>query len=316
MKKIVVSMVAVLALIAGLLAVAGISPAYIYRAPGVATGIGSKLLCSSYFVSGFTLEQSIDDLVQYSPLLEMLDIDIDENQRVVETSFLGLSTKTATMLEGLGCSVDYADYPQRSEITTKVVQASSAQWPKGSTVETIDQELQRLVESQVSLDNELGLNTRAIVAVKSGVIVAEAYGQGADATTPLLGWSMAKSLTSVMLGNLEMRKLLDLGALPSFTDWSVDKRSSISIENLLYLFLIKKKKSTRKTIAPETMQLPCCLPAHLLPISHLLNPWPMSRAPILTTVRELQMCLRGSTQRHWVGPKLLMTTIWIRLLGL
>lgn len=233
MKKSVVSLLLILAAIIGFMAIAGISPAYVYRAPGVATGIGSKLLCSSYFVTGFSVEQSIDDLVQYSPLLEMLDIDINESLRVVETSFLGLSRKTASVVDGLGCSVDYTSHSQRASILTKTNEKSIAPWPLGSSVETIDANMQQLVENQLLLDNDLGLNTRALLVVKSGAVVAEAYGQGANATTPLLGWSMAKSLTSVMLGNLEMRGLLDLGGKPSIADWKNDKRSEITLTDLL-----------------------------------------------------------------------------------
>ena len=233
MKKSVIGLSMVLIAVIGLMTLVGISPAYVYRAPGVATGIGSKLLCSSYFVTGFSRDQSFDDLVQYSPLLEMLDINIDETRGVVETSFLGLSTKTASVLDGLGCSVDYASHPQRSSITTKSLSQSNEPWPKGNGVDTVDAEIQRLVESQVSLDNELGLNTRALLVVKSGSVVAEAYAQGAGKTTPLLGWSMAKSLTSVMLGNLEMRQLIDLSTKPSFSSWSQDPRSEITITHLL-----------------------------------------------------------------------------------
>jgi CubicO group peptidase (beta-lactamase class C family) len=233
MKKAAISITILLVIIFSLMAFIGISPAYIYRAPWVATGIGSKLLCSSYFVTGFSLEQSIDDLVQYSPLLDMLDIEVDENQRIVETSFFGLSTKTASFREGLGCSVDYPTYSQRASIITKSIVKNNAPWPLGSLVDTIDLKVQELVESQVSLDNEMGLNTRAIVVVKAGSIVAEAYGQGADAETPLLGWSMAKSLTSVMLGNLEMRGLIDLNGKAGFASWTGDGRSEIAISDLL-----------------------------------------------------------------------------------
>ncbi len=233
MKKSVISLALVAIAVICLMAFAGISPAYIYRAPGVATGIGSKLLCSSYFVTGFSQQQSINDLVQYSPLLERLDIEIDQDRRMVRTSFLGLSTKTATMLDGLGCAVDYPSHPQRTAIAVKNLTPSDDPWPRGDKVETVVANLQRLVESQVSLDNQLGLNTRALLVVKSGAIVAEAYAQGANAATPLLGWSMAKSLTSVMLGNLEMRGQIDLNDKPDFSSWSEDDRLAITITHLL-----------------------------------------------------------------------------------
>jgi hypothetical protein len=175
MEKSLISIVLIAIASIGLMNLAGISPRYIYRAPGVATGIGSKLLCSSFFVTGFSQEQSIDDLVQYSPLLEMLDIEIDESQGIVETSFLGLGTKTAIMLDGLGCAVDYSSHAQREKIATKRLAKSNAPWPLGNMVETIEDEVQALVESQVALDNEQGLNTRAILVVKAGSVIAEAY---------------------------------------------------------------------------------------------------------------------------------------------
>ncbi len=233
MKKIFIGLLLLVLILFGILSLVGVPPTYIYRAPGVATGIGSKLLCSAYFVSGFSTEQSVDDLVQYSPLLEMLDINIDEEKRMVEASFFGLSSKTATMLDGVGCAVDYPEFTQRKQLVPRNLTPSDAAWPLGDKVDTIVDNVQQLLEAQISLDNELGLNTRAMLVVKSGSIVAEAYAQGATAETPLLGWSMAKSLTAVMLGNLEMRGLIDLRSKPEFPQWESDLRSQITIENLL-----------------------------------------------------------------------------------
>ncbi len=44
---------------------------------------------------------------------------------------------------------------------------------------------------------------------------------------------MAKRLTSVMLGNLELRGLLNLDASPEFSEWVNDERSKIKITDLL-----------------------------------------------------------------------------------
>ena len=62
--KILGLVMATLVLVAlGGLSLLGITPSYIVSAPAVATGIGAKLLCSSRYVSGFSEEQSFDDLV-------------------------------------------------------------------------------------------------------------------------------------------------------------------------------------------------------------------------------------------------------------
>jgi len=85
----------------------------------------------------------------------------------------------------------------------------------------------------LAADNAAGLNTRALLLVHKGEIKAEAYGQAMNAESRLLGWSMAKSLNSIMLGNLEMRGLIDLGSAPGFDAWSDDGRANIVISDML-----------------------------------------------------------------------------------
>lgn len=232
-KKITLCLSALFIVLIAVAAFLGFPPAFILSAPGVATGIGSKLLCSSRFVSGFSAQQSFDDLVQYSPLLDLLEVSTDENLRVVETSFLGISTKTASYIPGLGCAVDYPAYTQRQELKTQPSVSSAELWPLGNKVANLRTDIQVLLESQVERDNAAGMNTRALLVVHNGSILGEAYAQGANRTTPLLGWSMAKSLTSVMLGNLELRGLLNLDSSPQFDEWLNDDRSNIKITDLL-----------------------------------------------------------------------------------
>ena len=219
----------------GGLSVVGISPAYVISAPAVATGIGAKLLCSSRYVSGFSKEQAFDDLVQYSAILDQLTIRYDEANASVEASFFGLGSKSATFIPGVGCAVDYAGYDVRPRLGDLVLapSADNSPWPLGDTVATHDADVQALVEDIVSSDNARGLNTRALLVVQGGRILGEGYAQGADAQTPLLGWSMAKSLTAVMLANLEHRGLLDLSAPAGFAQWQADERAQIKVSDLL-----------------------------------------------------------------------------------
>jgi CubicO group peptidase (beta-lactamase class C family) len=85
----------------------------------------------------------------------------------------------------------------------------------------------------VAADNNNGLNTRALLVVKDDDIIAESYAQGAGPETPLLGWSMAKSLTSVMLGSLAYRGRLEVDEQPDFASWREDDRADIRIRDLL-----------------------------------------------------------------------------------
>lgn len=206
---------------------------YLLHGPAVATGIGAKLLCSAEYVMGDDRDRAFEDMSQYSAILERLDVVYNDAQRSVTASFLGLDQKTATFVPGLGCAIDFEDIDARQSLSTRPLPQSTAPWPEGDAIATVQPELQALVEGIVEEDNAAGLNTRALLVVHQGRVVAEAYGLDTSAQTPLLGWSMAKSLTAVMLGNLEMRGLLDLSAAPGFAGWSEDERSSIRIHHLL-----------------------------------------------------------------------------------
>jgi CubicO group peptidase (beta-lactamase class C family) len=199
----------------------------------VSAGIGAKLLCSAEYVIGNNRAQAFEDMSQYSPILEKLDVTYDEQQRSVTASLYGLAETTATYLPGLGCAIDYDGHTARQGLVTRTLPISEAPWPAGDTVTTIKPDLQALIDDIVAQDNQEGLNTRALVVVHGGQIVAEHYAQGTTERTQLLGWSMAKSMTSIMLGNLELRGLIDLTATPGFSEWSGDSRADIRIDQLL-----------------------------------------------------------------------------------
>lgn len=238
MKKLVMIGSAILAvLVLGLLALgtlAGITPAFVLYGPGVGTGIGTKLLCSAEYVMQQDREQAFADLVQYSPILNQLTIEYEPATLSVSANLFGLAGKRASYVPGLGCAVDYPGFDVRKElIIQEVATQTSAPWPAGASVATIEPGLQALLEEIVVEDNQRGLNTRALLLVHGDDIVAEAYAQGSGPESPLLGWSMAKSLMSVMLGNLELRGLLDLQAAPGFAEWQNDARAEITLQDML-----------------------------------------------------------------------------------
>lgn len=231
MKKVIATVLIVLGIAFAF--ASGITPSYIISAPGVASGIGAKLLCSSVFVSGFSEHQAFEDLLQYSPILERLSVEYDHDQRQVHTSFYGLAPTTASYVDGIGCANTYDGFSQRAELETTPLPVFTSRWPHGNRVETINNSLQELTNALVAQDNAAGLNTRALLVVHRGNIVAESYAQGADEETPLLGWSMAKSLMGLMLGNLEYRGLLSTDEPAGFAQWQDDERRDIRIEHLL-----------------------------------------------------------------------------------
>ena len=233
MKKVLTGIVIVVAALLGLASTQGFTPVYLYHAPAVATGIGAKLLCSARFVTDQTRERAFADLIQYSPILEYLDVRYDEDAATVTASLFGLSERTASWRPGIGCALHYEDHRERRTIEVRQLPVLASRWPHGDRVDTIDPQVQSATDSLVARDNEQGLDTRALLVVRDGEVVAESYAQGARPDSQLLGWSMAKSLTSIMLGNLEYRGLLDLEGAPDFARWEDDERAAIRIPHLL-----------------------------------------------------------------------------------
>jgi CubicO group peptidase (beta-lactamase class C family) len=66
-----------------------------------------------------------------------------------------------------------------------------------------------------------GPGVRAVVVAKGGRIVAESYAPGFGKDTPLLGWSMTKSVNAMLLGRAMAEGKLgldDAGLFPAWTD--------------------------------------------------------------------------------------------------
>lgn len=234
LKKILISLVVVVLLIAAGLRLIGISVLHLDDVVDVASGLGAKIACSGKFVTGLTEQQIMDDLAGYSPATKLLDIQYQGNK--VTADFMGLSLSSATFRGNLGCTLDSAQaLVDLDKLSAADLKARSMSWPAGETVNSIEQTMQTLVDSILRQDNQDGLDTRALLVVKDGYIVAESYAQGFDYATPLLGWSMGKSLTSIMLGNLALKQRVKVNSKELFSQWQNDERSNISLENLLQM---------------------------------------------------------------------------------
>ncbi len=79
--------------------------------------------------------------------------------------------------------------------------------------------------------------TRAVVVMADGELAAERYSDGYDADTRHISWSMAKTVTAVMVGMLvaDGRLRLDEGAPVPFWQRRGDPRSEITLRQLLQM---------------------------------------------------------------------------------
>lgn len=75
----------------------------------------------------------------------------------------------------------------------------------------------------------------ATLVLYDGAIVAEQYADTADHDTPLISWSMAKSVTQALVGICIDRGLLDITQPAPIAAWANDDRRNITIEHLLQM---------------------------------------------------------------------------------
>jgi len=113
----------------------------------------------------------------------------------------------------------------------------TAEWPTGPVPEGVDASaLNALLDRAFGPTPEPGFGeSYATIVVHRGRIVVERYGPDTDADTPLLSWSMAKSVTHALVGILVDQGRLDPHAPAAVSEWTEpdDPRAKITLHQML-----------------------------------------------------------------------------------
>ena len=208
----------------------------------VGANYSAKIVCSNVFLAGRDPDEVLRVDVQAPgiALLRLMQVSVNSEQGVVRAGFLKfIGNGLAQWHPGKGCTVapdgkiDADPGPMRVPAPPAVASSAAARgfpdalWPDGSTVKT-NAVIDRVLEN----DALAGPGVRAIVVVDHGRIVAERYAPGFTASTPLLGWSMTKTVMAGVIGMLVKDgklKLDQAGLWPGATDG----REHIRVADLL-----------------------------------------------------------------------------------
>lgn len=212
----------------------GFSPLNYREALAVGTGITAKLACSGYYLSGFSDEQNLEDIATYTPAVRSVTLR-HTGSNTVEADIYGLAPASARYYPGLGCTLQYPGMADLAVLEVPRLPANYRHWPMDDIAPTTEPKLQAVVEKLLVEDEMAGLDTRALLVARGGQILAETYKAGIDRDTPLLGWSMGKSVTAILLGRMEARGLVDNAETRLFPAWEGDSRRDISLVNLLQM---------------------------------------------------------------------------------
>jgi len=234
-----------LALGFGLLAIVAVGARWLWIAVHVAAGYAAKVTCSLALNSGQNAAQVFRDYVslELAPFGPALRVSV--SGRGAEASALGLIHVRAVYRRGLGCTL----VPDGSEERLALAQGidlprrrldPAVPWPDGGAGPAAPSpEVAAAIERAFREPNppQPGRvrQTTAVVIVQDGRLVAERYAPGYGPQTPMLSWSMAKSVTATLVGIMVGDGRLALHARAPVPEWSAptDPRHAITLDQLL-----------------------------------------------------------------------------------
>ena len=192
-----------------LVIVLAIAVFYNYPKLNIISGYASKNLASTNFIA----DRPYSDIVENDnnvPLIKLAELETADEKGAI-TSVFGLMERETVCRDGLGCVLINEDYDKTQELLkphrTKSVY-DSLPFPFGNNgvtdtiFNTINYDKLNSAIDGAFANNEIQ-KTRTVLVAYRGQIVAERYIEGFSPETPILGWSMTKSVLATLYGILE-----------------------------------------------------------------------------------------------------------------
>lgn len=208
-----------------------------------AAGFIGHTVSTEVFTSGIALDRVIRESLYGNPILRALApvtrIDVDHDLRTVSVSILRVVRAHTTYREGFGTLLVRGPQPS-PDVDTEGVKPSIRTQPDpfpavtGPVVEPETPALALALDKAFSNESDRR-NTRAVVVTYAGRVVAERYADGIRPDTALPSFSVAKSVTSALVGALVRQGLLRPDQAAPVEAWQTpgDPRRQITIEQLL-----------------------------------------------------------------------------------
>ena len=237
----------------------------------IASGYSAKYLCSQLFVSGRPDAKQVirEEIDPTHPMFSLVSNRVDGQAKTVRSTTLGIfSPTTAVFREGFGCTLAVGKTPDELRRQGEGFRRARAvgktdEWPRGQratvaeavaermrtiggnetaapmTPEGIPVDAARLKQALDRAFSEPATGRRqsqAVAIVYRGRLIAERYAPGFNARTPVLGWSMSKTVTASLAGIMVHDGRLSIHKPAPIPEWKGDPaRSKITVNDLLHM---------------------------------------------------------------------------------
>lgn len=206
-----------------------------------------KTVCSAVFLTGYTAEFAAEHVGYFTgPYEHRAKVSkpvVDRAKKTVSITLPNGVVRTAVYTGSQGC-VTYPEGSTTLNFTPKTVKpnlppAASQDWPMGDrepkTPPPTGVDMEKVKSAVDAAFANPDAETTAFVVTHKGRVIAERYGDGITATTPLESWSMGKSVTGTIMATLIHRGVYALDEPAPVPQWQGegDKRKEIRIQDIM-----------------------------------------------------------------------------------
>ena len=210
-----------------------------YPKLNIISGYAAKNVASGVFLA----HRSAASMNQYdnsAPLIEIASTEIDESEQSASSTVYGMMERTAVYRDGLGAVLINDDYdpkaltirPQRNQPVDTIPYPYGQAAPLDTVLADVDMDQINKAIAMAFAEPETQ-KTRTFLILYKGHLIAEKYIDGFDKDTPILGWSMTKSVLATCYGVLEHQGKLEMDWPAPIPEWKDDERKNITLNHLL-----------------------------------------------------------------------------------
>ncbi|SFC27935.1 CubicO group peptidase, beta-lactamase class C family [Flagellimonas taeanensis] len=210
-----------------------------YPKLNIISGYAAKNVASGVYVAHRSAA-SMNQFDNKAPLIELASTELDESKEAASSTVYGLMKRTAVYRDGLGAVLVNDDYdptkltirPHRSKTMDTIPYPYGQADPLDTILPEVDMDLINKAVAMAFADPETQ-KTRTFLILYKGHLIAERYIDGFDKDTPILGWSMTKSVLATCFGILEHQGKLEMDWPAPIAEWKDDERKNITLDHLL-----------------------------------------------------------------------------------
>jgi CubicO group peptidase (beta-lactamase class C family) len=202
------------------------------------SGYASKNMASNVFIA----DRDPVDISLYDhemPLINLAQSEVSQKNASSTASVYGLMPRKAVYRDGVGSVLTNNEFTKHNFDLrpNRTVKLDTLPFPYGNQgiIDTLLENVDyaKLEAAFTNAFNGLEQNTRTLLVVHKNQIIGERYIRGFSKDTPILGWSMTKSILATLYGILEYTGKIKVDAYAPVPEWQNDDRKNITLNHLL-----------------------------------------------------------------------------------